>query len=225
MADSKFHQPVMGRRAFVGGALATSALAALAGCTGNKGGAAGSGSAAPSDVKLTDNTLSFYLSEPAFIDPYNAQENQGTAVVYATFDGLLTWDYDTHSPKPLAAAELPTVSDDGLTYTFKLREGMKFHNGDPVDAESFKRGWQRLADSKMDSPSEIGYHLAPVAGYAEMNKGEADEISGLKAVDDLTFEVTLSAPIGDFPAVCCHPGLVSEPQEAIDYTKTFLEFP
>ena len=225
MADSKFHQPVMGRRAFVGGALATSALAALAGCTGNKGGAAGSGSAAPSDVKLTDNTLSFYLSEPAFIDPYNAQENQGTAVVYATFDGLLTWDYDTHSPKPLAAAELPTVSDDGLTYTFKLREGMKFHNGDPVDAESFKRGWQRLADSKMDSPSEIGYHLAPVAGYAEMNKGEADEISGLKAVDDLTFQVTLTAPMGDFPAVCCHPGLVPVPQEAIDDPKTFLEFP
>ena len=225
MADSKFHQPVMGRRAFVGGALATSALAALAGCTGNKGAAAGSGSAAASDVKLTDNTFSYYLSEPAFIDPYNAQENQGTAVVFSCFDGLLTWDFDTHAPVPLAAAELPTVSEDGKTYTFKLREGMKFHNGDPVDAASFKRGWERLADSKMESPSEIGYHLAPVVGYAEMNKGEAKEISGLKAVDDLTFEVTLTAPMGDFVAVCCHPGLVPVPQEAIDDPKTFLEFP
>ena len=225
MADSKFHQPVMGRRAFVGGALATSALAALAGCAGNKGTAAGSGSAAAADVKLTDNTFIYYLSEPAFIDPYNAQENQGTAVVYSCFDGLLTWDFDTNAPVPLAAAELPTVSEDGLTYTFKLREGMKFHNGDPVDAESFKRGWQRLADGKMESPSEIGYHLALVAGYAEMNSGKADEISGLKAVDDLTFEVTLTAPMADFPAVCCHPGLVPVPQEAIDDPKTFLEFP
>ena len=225
MADSKFHQPVMGRRAFVGGALATSALAALAGCTGKKGAAAGSGSAAASDIKLTDNTFSYYLSEPAFIDPYNAQENQGTAVVYACFDGLLTWDFDKHAPKPLAAAELPTVSEDGLTYTFKLREGMKFHNGDPVDAASFKRGWERLADSKMESPSEIGYHLAPVAGYAEMNKGEAKEISGLKAVDDLTFEVTLTAPMGDFVAVCCHPALAPVPQAALDDPKSFLEQP
>ena len=225
MADSKFHQPVMGRRAFVGSALATSALAALAGCSGGGKKAAGSGDAAASDVKLTDNTFSFYLSEPAFIDPYNAQENQGTAVIFSCFDGLLTWDYDTDSPKPLAAAELPTVSEDGLTYTFKLREGMKFHNGDAVDAESFKRGWQRLADGKMDSPSEIGYHLAPVAGYAEMNSGDADEITGLVAVDDLTFQVTLTAPMGDFPAVCCHPGLVPVPQEAIDDPKTFLEFP
>ena len=216
MAASKFHQPVMDRRTFVGSALAASALAALAGCS--------SGSAA-SDIKLTKNTFSYYLSEPAFIDPYNAKETSGASVIFTCFDGLLTWDFDSAGPKPLAAAELPTVSEDGLTYTFKLREGMKFHNGDTVDAASFKRGWQRLADSTMASPSEIGYHLAPVAGYAEMHAGEADEISGLKAVDDLTFEVTLTAPMGDFPAVCCHPGLVPVPQEALDDPKKFLEFP
>lgn len=223
MADINFKQPVLGRRQFVGGALAASALAALAGCTNNQAASGSAGSAAAPEVG--EDYISFYLSEPAYIDPYNAQENQGTAVVRTIFDGLVTWDWSTNEPVALAAAELPTVSEDGLTYTFKLREGMKFHNGDPVDAASFKRGWERLADGKMASPSEIGYHLAPVAGYAEMAAGDADEISGLKAVDDLTFEVTLTAPMADFVAVCCHPGLSPVPQAALDDPESFLEQP
>ena len=216
----------LNRRQFVGSALAASALAALAGCTSNGGTTAGSaGSASAAAPEVGENYISFYLSEPAYIDPYNAQENQGTAVVRATFDGLVTWDWATNDVVPLAAAELPTISEDGLTYTFKLREGMKFHNGDPVDAASFKRGWERLADPTRKSPSEIGYHLAPVAGYAEMAAGDADEISGLVAVDDLTFQVTLTDPMADFTAVCCHPGLVPVPQAALDDPAAFLEQP
>lgn len=218
MADIKFNQPVMGRRAFVGGALATSALAALAGC----GGGSGEGEGAPAGG---DNVMSFYLSEPAYIDPYNAQENQGTAVVRAMFDGLMTWDWDVNEAVPVCAAEAPTVSEDGLVYTFKLKEGMKFHNGDPVDAESFVRGWKRVAAPDMETPSDICYHLAPVAGYDAFHDGSADDFTGLKAVDDLTFEVTLSAPMADFPAVCCHPGLVPVPQAALDDPKSFLEQP
>lgn len=218
-----FNKP-MGRRAFVGSALAASALAALAGCSNDGGDTAGSSSTDSSSAS-GDNVMSFYLSEPAYIDPYNAQENQGTAVVRACFDGLVTWDWDTNAPVAMCAEDLPEVSEDGLTYTFHLREGMTFHNGDPVDAASFKRGWERLADGKMSSPSEIGYHLAPVAGYAEMAAGEATEISGLVAVDDLTFQVTLTAPMADFVAVCCHPGLVPVPQAALDDPASFLEDP
>ena len=75
----------------------------------------------------------------------------------------MEWDWDSASAVPCCAAEAPTVSEDGRVYTFKLREGMKFHNGDPVDAESFIRGWKRVASPKMDTPSDICYHLAPVA--------------------------------------------------------------
>ena len=185
---------------------------------GGKGGSSAGGG---------DNVLSFYLSEPAYIDPYNAQENQGNAVVRACFDGLMTWDWDTNSAVPMCAAEAPTLSDDALTYTFKLREGMKFHNGDAVDAASFKRGWERVASSKgvKDTPSDIAYHLAPVAGYDEFHSGSADELSGVVAVDELTLQVTLSSPMADWPAVCCHPGLVPVPQAAIDDPDSFLEQP
>ena len=219
MADTKFSQPVMGRRAFVGGAIATSALAALAGCGGGGGKDGGNTAAAG------DKVMSFYLSEPAYIDPYNAQENQGTAIARAMFDGLMTWDSDKNTAVPVCAAEEPAVSEDGLVYTFKLKKDMKFHNGDAVDAESFVRGWKRVASPDMETPSDICYHLAPVAGYAEFHEGTTDEFTGLKAVDDLTFEVTLAAPMADFPAVCCHPGLVPVPQAALDDPKSFLEQP
>lgn len=218
MANKFSH--MVDRRQFVGGVAAAGALTALAGCGGGDKGGSGAASA-----PAGDNVMSFYLSEPAYIDPYNAQENQGTSVVFATFDGLMTWDWDTNAAKPLAAADFPTISEDGLVYTFKLREGMKFHNGDPVDAESFVRGWKRVANPAMDTPSDICYHLAPVAGYNEFNAGETEEFTGLKAVDELTFEITLAAPMADFPAVCCHPGLVPVPQCALDDPKTFLEQP
>ena len=97
MADTKFSQPVMGRRAFVGGAIATSALAALAGCGGGGGKDGGNTAAAG------DKVMSFYLSEPAYIDPYNAQENQGTAIARAMFDDLMTWDWDKNVAVPVCA--------------------------------------------------------------------------------------------------------------------------
>lgn len=211
------------RRNFVKGGLAAGALTALAACGGNGGETTEGGEGATPAV--TENYFSYYLSEPAYIDPYNGQENQGMAVIFACFDGLLVWDYDTNEPVPLAAAELPTVSDDGLTYTFKLHEGMTFHNGDPVDAASFKRGWERVASPTMATPSDIAYHLDPIAGKAEFAAGEATEISGLVAVDDLTFQVTLTAPMADFPAVCCHPALAPVPQAALDDPASFLEQP
>lgn len=222
MAKFDLNKPVS-RRAFVGSAAATSALAALAACTPNK--KSGSGSTAVAAPTTSENTISYYITEPAYIDPYNGQENQGMAVIYATFDGLLDWDYETNQPYALAAAELPTVSEDGLTYTFKLREGMKFHNGDAVDAASFKRGWERICNPKMKTPSEIAYHLAPVAGYDEMTSGSATELSGVVAKDDLTLEVTLSAPMADFTAVVCHPALSPVPKAAEDDPSGFLEKP
>ena len=147
------------------------------------------------------------------------------AVIHALFDSLLTWDYDTNEPTPLAATALPTVSEDGLVYTFTLREGAKFHNGDPVDAESFKRGWERVASPTMAAPSDICYHLAPIAGYDEYHAGNADGISGIVALDDLTLQVTLAAPMADFTAVVCHPALVPTPQVALDDPAGFLEQP
>ena len=209
------------RRTFVKGGLAASALAALAACGKNGNAASGQGDSA---VKATEGgTFKYYISDPVAIDPYNLQESEGTQVGHVLFDSLVEWDWDKSDVKA-KAAESWEINDDNTVFTFHLKDA-KFHNGDPVTAESFKRGWQRLVDPSMATPGEIGYHLSPVVGYDEMAQGSAKEISGLTCPDDKTFVVTLSAPMADFLAVCCHPGLAPVPQAAIDDPDSFLLAP
>ncbi len=210
------------RRTFVQGGLAASALAALAACKNNSS-SASSSSTTSSDTASTGGTFKFYISDPVAIDPYNLQESEGTQVGHVLFNSLVSYDWKHSEVVPLAA-ESWTVNDDATVFTFTLKEA-KFHNGDAVDAASFKRGWERLVDPKMTTPGEIGYHLAPVAGYDAFSKGEASEITGLVAKDEKTFEVTLSDPMADFLIVCCHPGLAPVPQAALDDPDSFLLAP
>ena len=207
----------IGRRTFVKGGLAASALLALAGCgkTGTQGGG---------NASAGGGTLKYYLNNPVAIDPYNTQEDQGTQVEHILFDALVDYDWDKHEVVG-KAAESWEVNDDNTVFTFHLVKGAKFHNGDAVDAASFKRGWERIVDPKMATPSEINYHLAPVKGYEEFLKGTATEMEGLKAVDDTTFEVTLRSSMADFLTVCTHPALVPVPQAALDDPESFLVAP
>lgn len=208
------------RRTFVKGSLAASALAALAACGKNNSAASTNGGS----VKASEGgTFKYYISDPVAIDHYNLQESEGTQVGHVLFDSLVEWDWDKGDVKA-KAAESWEINDDNTVFTFHLKDA-KFHNGDPVDSESFKRGWQRLVDTTMTTPGEIGYHLAPVVGYDEMAAGEATEISGLTCPDDKTFVVTLKEPMADFLAVCCHPGLAPAPQAAIDDAANYLLAP
>lgn len=208
------------RRTFVKGSLAASALAALAACGKNNNAASTNGGS----VKASEGgTFKYYISDPVAIDHYNLQESEGTQVGHVLFDSLVEWDWDKGDVKA-KAAESWEINDDNTVFTFHLKDA-KFHNGDPVTSESFKRGWQRLVDTTMTTPGEIGYHLAPVVGYDEMAAGEATEISGLTCPDDKTFVVTLKEPMADFLAVCCHPGLAPAPQAAIDDAANYLLAP
>lgn len=208
------------RRTFVKGSLAASALAALAACGKNNNGASANGGT----VKASEGgTFKYYISDPVAIDHYNLQESEGTQVGHVLFDSLVEWDWDKGDVKA-KAAESWEINDDNTVFTFHLKDA-KFHNGDPVTSESFKRGWQRLVDTTMTTPGEIGYHLAPVVGYDEMAAGEATELTGLTCPDDKTFVVTLKEPMADFLAVCCHPGLAPAPQAAIDDAANYLLAP
>ena len=208
------------RRTFVKGSLAASALAALAACGKNNNAA----STNDGTVKASEGgTFKYYISDPVAIDHYNLQESEGTQVGHVLFDSLVEWDWDKGEVKA-KAAESWEINDDNTVFTFHLKDA-KFHNGDPVTSESFKRGWQRLVDTTMTTPGEIGYHLAPVVGYDEMAAGEATELTGLTCPDDKTFVVTLKEPMADFLAVCCHPGLAPAPQAAIDDAANYLLAP
>ncbi|MHB1017375.1 MAG: peptide ABC transporter substrate-binding protein [Coriobacteriia bacterium] len=158
-------------------------------------------------------TFNFYISEPAFIDPFNLQESEGTQVGQAVFDSLVAFDPITSELKPAAAASWEP-NEDATVWTFKLVEGAKFHDGSDVTAADFKYAWERICTPANES--EISYHLGVVKGYDEMQAETATELSGVKVVDDYTLEVTLNYGFADFEFVVGHPALAPVPQEAVE---------
>lgn len=174
----------------------------------------GEGDKATGDVQK-GGTFKFYIAEPAFIDPVNLQESEGTQVGQAVFDSLVAFDPITSEVKP-AAAERWESNEDATVWTFYLVKGAKFHNGREVTAADFKYAWERICNPVNES--EISYHLAVVKGYDEMQaeKNPATELSGVKVIDDHTLEVTLNYGFADFEYVVGHPALAPVPKEEVE---------
>ena len=130
------------------------------------------------DQPVAGGTLNYYINEPAFIDPVNLQESEGTQVGNAVFDSLVAFDPKTSAVIP-AAAETWEANADATVWTFHLVAGAKFQDGTPVTAADFKYAWERICNPV--NKSEISYHLAAVKGYAEMQAAPtATELSGVK---------------------------------------------
>ena len=200
------------RRTFLGGALAAGALLAMA-CRGAQADAAqASGDGEPQ----SGGTFLFAITNPVAIDPYNTNEVQGQLVSGLLFDGLTAYDFKQGKLVGLAA-ESWEGNDDATQFTFHLREGMKFHNGDPVNAESFKRAWNRLCNPGTDSsnPSTVSSYINMVVGYDDMMAGSADSLD-IECPDDLTLVVNLSYPCAEFPLITSRSPLVPVPQAALD---------
>ncbi|MDZ4064856.1 MAG: peptide ABC transporter substrate-binding protein, partial [Coriobacteriia bacterium] len=199
-------------RKVIAGVLSVAMVLTLVGATGCTGG----------DKKTTDGTgaeiqkggtFAFYISEPPFIDPVNLQDSEGVQVGQAVFDSLVTFDPLTSEIAPAAATSWEP-NEDASVWTFHLAKGATFHNGDPVTAQDFKYAWERICNPKNES--EISYHLAAVKGFDEMQAATATELSGVKAVDDTTLEVTLNYPFADFEYVVGHPALAPVPKSAVE---------
>lgn len=162
-------------------------------------------------------TLKYYIGEPTAIDPYNAQESEGVQVTQSIFDSLTVIDPKTGKVAP-AAAESWSSDASATVWTFKLKQGAKFADGEPVTAKDFVYAWNRIAESASTNatdPSQIAYHLAPVVGFDEA-QAKGTPMPGVKAVDDNTFQVTLQYPFADWPYVCAHPALAPVPQKLVE---------
>lgn len=141
-------------------------------------------------------------ADPVSLDPAHIQESEGFRVGVEIFEGLVKYDPKTLEVKP-ALAESWEVNDDATVFTFKIRKGVKYHNGQELKAADFKKAWERACAK--DTQSEVAYILAPIKGYDEMQEGKATELSGVKVVDDYTLEVTLKYPFAEFVQTLGHP--------------------
>ena len=213
---SAFEHPAvrrsLSRRSFVSAAVALAGAAAV------------SRMPIASADPVEGGTLKWMINNPVAIDPYNASENQGIAVTNLLFDALTRYDFASGELVGLAA-ESWEANDDATQYTFHLRPGMQFHNGDPVTSADFARAWRRLCnpDTAPSNPSTVSYYLEMVAGYdaAVAGEGELD----LECPDDLTFVVNLSMPFADFPYVATLQCLSPVPQVAEDDFEAFFRAP
>ena len=132
------------------------------------------------------------VGEPPHIDPQRMADF-GSATVSAQVYSTLVRVDDKLQIVPLAAQSW-SVSKDGLTWTFKLRDNLVFHNGRKADASDVKYSLTRLASPESRSPSSR-LLLADVAGFDEVNKGTPGaELTGVRVVDPLTVEIRLTSP-------------------------------
>ena len=140
-------------------------------------------------------------ADPQTIDPLLNTAIDGSNVIVNAFEGLMILN-DKNEAEP-AAAESYEVSDDGLVYTFKLRENGKWSDGEPVTANDFYYAWMRGIDK--NTAAEYCYQFFYIKNAEKYYNGEvlADEV-GLKVLDDYTLEVTLEAPTAYFTQLLAH---------------------
>jgi ABC-type transport system substrate-binding protein len=149
------------------------------------------------------------------IDCWNGLSYYGISWSYFYFMARGLYGYpntvkapETDTIQPELAADMPTVSPDGLTYTVKLRPGLKFPDGSPVTAKDVKATYEYMVDPNIQcatgGPPSSGYYDV-IEGYAEYNKAMTDSkgadnpgISGITVVDDLTTQFKLTAVDGSF---------------------------
>jgi peptide/nickel transport system substrate-binding protein/oligopeptide transport system substrate-binding protein len=158
----------------------------------------GEGGSAPSRNTIIDSRDTY---DPRSMDPaLSTDVPTGRAVAYL-FDGLTRFTPDAKIVPGLAKSW--DISPDGLTYTFHLRNGVKFHDGRPFTAKNVIATFQRVLDPA--TKGGRGWPLYPVRGAEDYAAGKGTTISGLASPNDSTVVITLKEPLAIFPKLLAMP--------------------
>ena len=159
-------------------------------------------------------------SEPQTIDPALNSAVDGAIMINHMFEGLVKWVDDGEGNAVTAPGQAESwekvVNDDGtVTYTFTLRDGIKWSDGQPVTAGDFEYSWKRLANP--ETAADYCYMIDMVQGYASVADGSADpDTLGVKALDDKTLEVTLSYDCPYFEEIMAFPATFPVRQDVVE---------
>jgi ABC-type transport system substrate-binding protein len=126
------------------------------------------------------------------MDPALLEDTQSGQVVDLVYSGLLKLNQNNQVVPDLAAA-LPTLSNGGKTYTFKIRPNAAFSDGTPVTAQDVVYSYTRALSKKEQSPLAMSY-MGTIVGAAALNAGKTNTLAGVKAIDAHTVSITFTAP-------------------------------
>ena len=161
--------------------------------------------------------------EPPTLDPALMTDNLSESIVMNVHRGLVAMDPATIAVVPAVAASW-TVSPDGLTYTFRLRDDALFHNGRAVAAADVVWSFERLLRKETHSPRR--WLLEPIRGAVDFSEGKAASIAGLASPDPRTVVVTLDRPFAPFLGMLTMAGASIVPREVYeDPERKYLRAP
>ena len=144
------------------------------------------------------------VPDPAIGDDQTGDDLDSRWLVHEIYSGLTRTAPDQNHAVVPDLAQSFEVDTSGLRYEFMLRQDLKFSDGSPVTASDFKWSWERALSPRTGSPRAFDV-LGSIEGAVEIAEGSADELSGVKAVDDRILQVTVSNPRSDFTALLADP--------------------
>ncbi|MGX7151242.1 peptide ABC transporter substrate-binding protein [Enterococcus ureasiticus] len=185
-------------------------LTIISGCSGGK---------EAKQTKETDPLNLMSPSELTTLDTSVMLDFPDAIVQTAAFEGLYALD-DKDQLIPAAAKEMPEISEDGKTYTIKLRDDAKWSNDDPVTAADFEYAWKKMIDPK--NGFVYSFLVADtILNAEEISEGKksVDEL-GVKAIDDQTLEVKLKEAKPYFTSVLAFPTFFPQNQKFVEQMGT-----
>ncbi len=165
----------------------------------------------------TEGELRLFGDDPITLDPACASDAGSAAYIVEIFSGLISFDKELNIIPDIAQDW--TISPDGLVYTFNLRSNVLFHDGSRrVTADDFKFSMERALNP--DTLSSVGdVYLDDIVGALEYNNDQADEVTGIKALNPDTLELTIKEPSEVFLQKLTYPtAYVVDQQEVGDST-------
>ncbi|MCX7560680.1 ABC transporter substrate-binding protein [Sulfitobacter sp. F26204] len=159
------------------------------------------------------NIVITYKDDVATLDPAIGYDWQNWSMIKSIFDGLMDYTPGTTDLRP-GLAESYTISDDGKVFTFKLRSGVKFHNGREMTAEDVVYSLNRVTNPATQSPG-AGFFWS-IKGFDEVASGEAETLEGVTITDPTTVQIELSRPDATFLHVMALNFASVVPREAVE---------
>lgn len=186
-------------------ALLLAALFVVSGCGAKSG-----------DTAKNEQVLTVSMAgSPTDISPLTVSTTEGADLLGAMYETLVRQDKDGSVKQGSGLAESWTVDDTKKVYTFKLRDA-KWSDGKAITAKDFVYCWQKVLDP--NTASTYAYMLYPIVNAYEYNTGKVTDANqvGVKAIDDKTLEVTLTAPTTYFVSALVIPQFGALPEGIVE---------
>ena len=153
-------------------------------------------------------------SEPDHLDPALNSSVDGACLAITSFGGLYTYDAEGNLTPDFATGY--EMSEDGLTYTFTMREGLKWSDGSDLTAKDFEYSWKRAAGTQ--TAADYSYMFNGIKGYP-------DDLAVTASEDGSTLTVELEAPCAYMLDLMAFPAFYAVPQQAVEAVEGWEENP